>query len=88
MRVLRLLLNITDWRDDFLYALMTLFHQPFGRAGSSTDAYCLNAFEPDGVNLFRPLYQMTVGIDTQAFVVEHLAVGTLMATYKEDEIVA
>ena len=34
------------------------------------------------------LDEVGVGIDTQAFVVEHLAVGTLTTADKEDEVVA
>ena len=68
---------------DFVTAL---FHQPLGSTGGTTDANGLNAFEPLTVNLLRSLDEMRVGIDTQALVVEHLAVGTLTPADKEESV--
>ena len=64
----------------------TLLHQPFGRAGSTADSYRLHIARPVHVNLLCTLYAMAIGVHTQALIEEHLTVGTLMTTYKEDKI--
>ena len=53
---------------------MALFHQPFGRAGGSTDAYRLDTLKPLRIDFFWTLYQMTVSIDTQTLIKEYFAI--------------
>ena len=48
----------------------------------------MDAVEPGGVYFVRAFDEMGVGIDAQTLVEEHLAVGTLSAADKEDEVVA
>ena len=67
--------------------ITTLFHEPFGRGGSTTDAYCLDAFEPLRIYFIRTLNEMGVRIDAQAFVEQHLSITALSATDEKDQVV-
>ena len=65
-----------------------MLHKPAGCGGGSADADALDAFEPGRFDLVGILDEVGVGIDTQTLVVKHLAVGTLTAADKENEVVA
>ena len=67
--------------------IAALLHEPAGGGGGTTDADGLDALKPGGLYLLRVLDEVAVGIDAQALVEEHLAVGTLAATDEEDKVV-
>ena len=69
------------------YFVAALLHEPLGRAGGTADANGLDADKPLGINLVRTLNEVGVGIDTQAFVVEHLTIRAFASTDKEDKVV-
>ena len=66
------------------YLVTTLFHEPFGGAGGTTDADGTDAIKPTHVDFVGALYLMGVGVDAQTLVEKDLAVGTLSASNKED----
>ena len=74
--------------DRFHNEVATLFHQPFGGTGGTTDAYGLYPLYPFHVNLIGGLYLMAVGIHAQTFLEQHLAIAALMAAHKKDKVVA
>ena len=66
------------------YRVAALLHEPLRGAGGTTDADAVDALEPLGVYLFRPFYEVTVGIYTLSLVEKHLAVATLTSADKQD----
>ena len=64
-----------------------LFHKPLGGGGGSADSYGFGSFQNLEVDILTALNQIGSGIYVEAFVEQHLAVGTLSARYKEYDIV-
>ena len=76
-----LLLHLLD-------GIAALFHKPFGGRGGTTDAYCLDALQPLGLNLTWVFNQVGVRVDAQTHVEEHLTITALASADEENEVVA
>ena len=67
--------------------ITAILHKPFWSRCGTTDTNGLNAVEPLGRNLVGTLYEMGVGVDTQALVEQYLAVRALASAYKQYQVV-
>lgn len=70
-----------------LDSLLNLLHQPLRGGGGATDAYGGNTLQQAEVNLGRIVDEVRVGVDTEAFVEEYLAVTALLAADEENQVV-
>ena len=66
------------------YRVAALLHKPLRGAGGTADADAVDALEPLGVYLFCPFYEVTIGVDTLAFVEKHLTIAALTSADKQD----
>jgi hypothetical protein len=67
--------------------ITALFHQPLWRGCGSTDTYGFYIIQPIWLNLSRTLYEVGIGVHSQALVIEHLSITALASTDKENQVV-
>ena len=66
------------------YGVATLLHQPFGRRGGSAYTQSGELCNHAVVDFFGAFYEIRIGINRKAGLIQDFAVATLFATYKED----